>query len=91
MSKVNNVEFTDSENLGDNANRMGNIQRISDEYVYPFQVPVQAETTDMIEWLQETDLTKYDEYIKNPKAGKNTKIIWFDRLKTIAEKLNSND
>lgn len=91
MSKVNNVEFTDSENLGNNANRLGNVQRISDEYIYPFQIPVGTETPEMITWLEETDLTKYDLYIKNPKVGKNTKIVWFEQLKPVVEKLNSND
>ncbi|MBC8427498.1 MAG: hypothetical protein H8D97_01260 [Proteobacteria bacterium] len=90
-NKVNNVEFTNSNNLGNNANRLGNMQRISDKYIYPFQVPVQSETPEIINWLEYTDLTKYDLYIKNPKVGKNTKIVWFEQLKPIVEKLNSND
>jgi hypothetical protein len=86
--KLNNVEFTDSEMLGDNANRMGNIQRISDDYVYPFQVPMKVETDEVIAWLESTDLSLYDEYIQNPKVGKNNKLVWFEQLKPIVERLN---
>jgi len=88
MAKINNVKFINSEFLGNEANRIGHIQRIEDELVYSFKIIVKdAETPRMVEYLETTDFTKYDEYIKNPKVGKNTSLVWFDKFKPIVDKL----
>lgn len=88
-NKINNVEFTNSEFFGNNANRLGHIQRIEDQHVYDFKILIDHETAEVISYLERADLTAYNEYIQNPKVGKNSGLVWFDQFKVINDRLRS--
>jgi hypothetical protein len=88
MSKINNVEWRDSEYLGEDSKRIGFIQRIEDEYVYEFKVICKQEGVEMTKYMEETDFTLYQEHYNNPKTGASTGILWFENLKNVTDTLN---
>jgi hypothetical protein len=90
MSKINNVIFQDSELLGEDSKRFGFIQRIDGMHTYTFKVVCEAETPEMISYMEETDFSLYEDYILDPKTGNNdTGVTWFNNLKTVTDRLNA--